>query len=51
MEGLRFNSWSRKLPYAMGQLGPWATTIEARTPEPTLCNKKNHHNEKLEQRN
>ena len=32
---------SRKIPHAMGQLSPWATT-----PEPTLRHKTSHHYEK-----
>ena len=56
-----FNSWSRKIPYAMGPLSWWATTMEPvshnywaclrqllklKHLEPVLCNKRSHCGEK-----
>ena len=37
--------WSRKIPDAARQLGPCATTTEARAPRACACNKRCHCNE------
>ena len=45
-----FNPWSRKIPHTIGQLRPWATTIEPFALEPVEAraprDKRHHHNEK-----
>ena len=41
-----FEPWSGKIPHAVEQLGPWATTTEPACLEPVLCNKRGHDNER-----
>ena len=43
--------WSRKIPHAMEQLSPRATTTEPTRLEPVLRNKRSHHNKKPVHRN
>ena len=38
--GHGFEPWSGKIPHAVEQLGPWATTTEPVRLEPVLCNKR-----------
>ena len=42
---------SGRIPHALGQLSPFATTTEAWTQKPVLCNKKSHRSEKPEHQN
>ena len=44
--GYWFNSWSKKIPHAMGQLSLCATTTGAVCLEPVLSNERNHCDEK-----
>ena len=44
--GHRFDSWSRKIPHAMGQLNPCATTTEPVCLPPVLHDKRSRRNEK-----
>ena len=54
--GHRFNPRSEKISQATEQLSPFSTTTEptrrshwsSQAPEPVLCNKRSHHNEKPE---
>ena len=44
--GHGFEPWSEKIPHAVEQLGPWATTTEPARLEPVLRNKRGRDNEK-----
>ena len=44
--GHRFDPWSRKIPYASGQLSPWATTTEAWVPKNPRSATRSHCSEK-----
>ena len=44
--GHRFEPWSGKIPHAVEQLGPWATTTEPARLEPVLRNKRGHDSER-----
>ena len=44
--GHGFESWSGKIPHAVEQLSPWATTTEPARLEPVLCNKTGHDSER-----
>ena len=46
MQGHRFDSCSGKTPHAEGQLSLCATTTEAHSLEPLLCDKRSHLNKK-----
>ena len=50
-KGHRFDPWSGRIPHALGQLSPFATTTEAWTQKPVICNKKSHYSEKPEHQN
>ena len=43
--GHGFEPWSGKIPHAVEQLGPWATTTEPAHLEPVLHNKRGHDRE------
>ena len=43
---VRFKPWSGKIPHAVEQLSPCATTTEPTCLEPVLHNKRSHCNEK-----
>ena len=42
----RFEPWSGKIPHAMKQLSPWATTTEPAHLEPVLRNKRGRYSER-----
>ena len=44
--GHGFEPWSRKIPHATEQLGPWATTTEPACLEPVLRNKRGRDSER-----
>ena len=44
--GHGFEPWSRRIPHAAEQLGPWATITEPARLEPVLRNKRGHDSEK-----
>ena len=44
--GHGFEPWSGKIPHAVEQLGPWATTTEPACLEPVLHNKRGHDGER-----
>ena len=44
--GHGFKPWSRKIPHAVEQLSPCATTTEPTCLEPVLRNTRSHRNEK-----
>ena len=44
--GHGFGPWSGKIPHAVEQLGPWATTTEPAHLEPVLRNKRGHDSER-----
>ena len=44
--GHGFEPWSGKIPHAVEQLGPWATTTEPAHLEPVLRNKRGHDSER-----
>ena len=44
--GHGFELWSGKIPHAVEQLGPWATTTEPARLEPVLRNKRGHNSER-----
>jgi len=44
--GHRFNPWYGKIPHAVGQLNPCATTTEPMSLEPVPRNERSHSNEK-----
>ena len=44
--GHRFMPWSRNIPHAAEQLGPWATTTEPARLEPVLRNKRGRDSER-----
>ena len=44
--GHGFEPWSGKIPHAVEQLGPWATTTEPACLEPVLCNKRGRDSER-----
>ena len=44
--GHGFEPWSGKIPHAMEQLGPWATTTEPARLEPVLRNKRGRDSER-----
>ena len=44
--GHGFEPWSRKIPHATEQLGPWATTTEPARLEPVLRNKRGRNSER-----
>ena len=44
--GHGFKPWSRKIPHAVEQLGPWATTTEPVHLEPVLRNKRGRDSER-----
>ena len=46
MQGTWVQSLAQKIPHAMGQLSPCATTTEPVSLEPALCNVRSHHDEK-----
>ena len=50
-QGHRFEPWSGRIPQAVEQLGPCATTTEPGHLEPVLHNKRSHRNEKPVHRN
>ena len=42
-----FDPWSEKIPHTLGQLSPWVTSTEPRSPRAGApCNKRSHHNQK-----
>ena len=43
--GHGFEPWSGKIPHAVEQLGPWATTTEPARLEPVFCNKRGRDSE------
>ena len=46
MQGTRVRALSGKIPHAVEQLGPWATTTEPARLEPVLCNKRGRNSER-----
>ena len=46
-----FDPWSGRIPCAVEQRSPWATTTEAHALEPMLHSKRSHHSEKPAHRN
>ena len=46
MQGTRVWAWSGKIPHAVEQLGPWATTAEPERLEPVLRNKRGRDSER-----
>ena len=44
--GRGFEPWSGRIPHAVEQLGPWATTTEPARLEPALCNKRGRDSER-----
>ena len=44
--GHGFKPWSGKIPHAVEQLGPWATTTEPACLESVLCNKRGRDSER-----
>ena len=44
--GHRFEPWSGRIPHAVEQLGPWATTTEPAHLEPVHCNKRGRDSER-----
>ena len=49
--GHGLDPWSRKIPHAIGQLSPQATTIEPTCLKPVLCNQRSPCKEKPKNRN